>query len=134
MAVNTAFFPAGGKGVAGQTQTIALGAGSGTSQTVQVGSSISQGNNALMVTGWNANAAGGTQIQAYVRITVEVSGSIAATLTDFPFIMPPQTTTIRLFASPNPAGTYNIAVIVTVTPSIAGSAMWFTPGSGGFGP
>lgn len=125
MAAFTPFEPAVKSGAAGLTQSIALGAGSATSQTIQIPTSVGNGNNALMVT---CILSAGTT--AYMRISVEASGSIAATATDTPIPGNNTTPFVRLYASPNPAGSYNIAVIVTATPTTAGT-IWFTPGEGG---
>jgi hypothetical protein len=129
MAAFTPFEPAVEKGNAGLTQVVSIGAGAATSQTINIASSVGNSNNSLLAT--FANATAGTV--AYVRISTESSTSIAATSTDTPMVSSgagfPE---VRLFASPNPTGSYNIAVIVTATPATAGS-IWFTPGQGAVG-
>lgn len=131
MASQQPFLPAVKSGAAGLTQSIALAGGAATSQTIQIPASTSNGNNAVLVSAFNNNAANSSEIIAYVRLSVEASTSITATATDTPVIIPPQSGTVRLFASPNMVGAYNIAVIVTVTPSVAGSFISFSPGQGG---
>ena len=118
------FEPAVKSGTAGFTQNIALGAGSGSSQTIQIPASISNGNTCVLVT---LALSQGTN--AYMRMSVEASTAITATGTDTPLVGN-SGSYVRLFASPNPAGAYNIAVIVSVTPTTAGT-VWFTPGQGG---
>jgi hypothetical protein len=110
-------------GTAGFTQVVAVGAGAATSQTIQMAEPNSA---AVLVTAVGATA--GTV--AYVRISTEASTSITATATDTPFVFNGAAPTVRLFAAPGPGKTYNIAVIVTVTPATAGS-IYFTPGQGG---
>jgi hypothetical protein len=112
----------------GATQSIVP---STTSQSVQV---TSKGANTVLVTTWNNNPATGAaqeEIISYVRMTTEASTSITATSADTPIVTGAQGTTVRLFASPNPGGIYNIAVVLTVSPSTTGSFIWFTPGEGG---
>lgn len=102
-----------------------------TSQTIQI---TSKGATTVLVTTWNNNPATGAAQEetiAYVRMTIEASTSITATVADTPLVSPAQGSTVRLFASPNPGGVYNIAVVLTVSPSTAGSFIWFTPGEGG---
>ena len=127
MAAFTPFEPAIEKGQAGLTQSITIGAGSATSQTIQIPASVGNSNNALLV---SSNLSNGTTPAAYIRLSVEASTAIVATATDTPLLSTLTCDYVRLFASPNPTGAYNIAVVVTVTPSIAGT-IWFTPGQGG---
>jgi hypothetical protein len=78
------------------------------------------------------NASGNAMLTAYVRMTTEASTAITATITDAPIPCPTGASTyVKLFASPNPAGAYNIAVVVSASPALAGSQIWFTPGQGG---
>jgi hypothetical protein len=126
MAAFEPFEPAVQSGAAGSTQSIALGAGSATSQTIKISSSISNSNNSVLVT---CILSAGTT--AYVRLSAEASTAITATATDTPFPGNSTSAYVRLFASPNMTGAYNIAVIVTATPTTAGT-IWFTPGQGGF--
>jgi hypothetical protein len=117
------FLPAVKTGTAGLTQSITIGAGAGTSQTIQINSGTAE-NPSILVT-----FDGPTVGTAYIRMSVEASTSIVATATDTPFPFGPNPT-VRLFANPSPTGIVNIAVVVTVTPATAGT-MWFTPGEGG---
>jgi len=125
MAAFEPFEPAVKSGTAGFTQSIALGAGAATSQTIQIGSSVANSNNACLVTCILSQG-----ITAYLRMSVEASGTIAATSTDTPIPGNNTTPYVRLFAAPSMSGPYNIAVIVTATPTTAGQ-IWFTPGQGG---
>lgn len=123
MAAFEPFEPQIRSGVAGQTVSLAIGAGSGTSTVVQIVNSISAFNPSLLIT-FGGGVTAGTV--AYVRLSVEASTAITATVTDTPILAP----SVRLFANPNPQGTLNIAVIVSTTPTAAGT-IWFTAGQGG---
>lgn len=117
------FYPDVKSGVAGKTQSIAVGSGSATSQTIQINEPNS---NSVLVSAVGATA--GTI--AYMRISVEASGSITATATDTPVIFNGSVPIVRLYAAPSQGTIYNIAVVVTATPTAAGT-IWFTPGQGG---
>jgi hypothetical protein len=130
MAAFIPFLPGSEKGQAGTTLNIALGAGAATSQLVLVPTSLANGNGSVLVT--MINASGNAAMTAYLRMTVESSTVITATATDTPiFCTTGPSSYVRLFASPNEAGAYSIAVIVTATPAVVGSIMYFTPGQGG---
>lgn len=131
MAAYTPFEPSVKSGTAGFTQVVVVpSAGANTVINVNIPTAT-----AVLVQAFNANAAATSPIAAYIRYSVESSTSITATATDTPIVIPPQGTTVQLFASP--AGgvlPYNIAVTVTVSPTVAGSYIAFTPGTGGDGP
>ena len=59
----------------------------------------------------------------YVRMSNETSP--VATATDCPMLP----NTVRLFASPNPAGVCGVAVMATISSSL--NTVYFTPGNGG---
>jgi hypothetical protein len=122
MAAFSPFEPAIKSGVAGFTQNIVP---SGSNQTINIPASVSNGNTCVLVTAYGISAA-----PAYIRMSVEASGSITASATDTPIVGIGGGNYVRLFASPNPVGAYNIAVICTVTPTAA-SGIYFTPGQGG---
>ncbi len=122
------FEPAVQSGAVGDSQTIALGAGSATSQNIVIPASVGNGNTSLLVTMLNNNATG--NLVAYMRLSVESSTVNVATATDTALVASPQTPSVSLFASPNPAGRYTISVIVTATPTTAGQ-IWFSPGTAG---
>jgi hypothetical protein len=125
MAAFEPFLPAVKAGATGFSQVIVL---SSTSQTIQVPASVSNGETALLITGVNNNTA--ASVSAYVRISVEASTSIVATATDTPIFITTSNPTVRLFASPNMTGTYNVAAVCTVAPSTSAS-IFITPGQGG---
>lgn len=93
-------------------------------------SSAGAENPSILVTAVNPSQAGGGTIQLYMRMSVEASTVITASAGDTPITLFPQQAAIRIYANPSPAGTTNIAVIVSATASTAGS-IWFTPGQGG---
>jgi hypothetical protein len=121
------FEPAVKSGVAGFSQQISLGAGAATSQTIQFTNTPGAENPSLLVTLVNPSAA---PLNAYIRLSVESSTVIAATVADCAIAASGAGATVRLFASPNPTGTFNVAVIVSATPSTAGFIS-FCPGQGG---
>ncbi len=45
-------------------------------------------------------------------------------------LLPGSQPTVRLFAAANPTGTFNVAVVCTVAPSV-GTTLYLTPGQGG---
>lgn len=119
--------------VSGYTQQIALGAGSATSQVLTFNNQTAT---SVLVNVWNNNAAGGAVLTPYIRMSVESSTGIASAngIGDTPIPTPPQGANVYLFASPSGGtGPFNVAVILSVTPSVTGSLLWVTPGCGGIG-
>lgn len=131
MAAFLPFEPAVESGQAGLTQVIVLASNAVISNTIKIPTSVGSGNSALLVTMVNASV--NAAMTAYVRMTTEASTAITATITDTPMFAPSGGSEVRLFASPNQAGAYNIAVIISISPALAGSAIYFTPGQGGVG-
>lgn len=132
MAALVPFQTAVQSGAAGNTQSVPLGAGAATAQLIKVAASVANTNGDMLVTVANNNSSPGATLTAYVRMTLETSTVIIAECStgDFPICVPQGGTGVRLFAAPSSVGAYNVAIIVSVTPSTAGQA-WFTPGQGG---
>lgn len=128
MAAFIPFEPAIQSGSAGKTVSITVT--STTQGLAQIVSSTAE-NPSILVTAVNNTA---TAITAYLRMSVESSTAITATVTDMPVFLAPNTingTYVRLLANPAPIGIANFAVVVSVATSTAGCTFYFTPGQGG---
>lgn len=116
------FLPAVKSGAAGLTQN--TGALASNSQVVLMIDSTGTENTTLLV-----NAIGPAGTTAFIRLSVESSTAITASLTDTPLPGNPNGY-VRLFANPNPSGKTAVAVIVS-TSGATSSIIWVTPGQGG---
>lgn len=130
MASEQPFEPDVKSGSAGFTQVIVVGS-AGTGKNIQFNEPTAT---AVLITGVNTNAVGSTTGVVYMRMSVESSTGIASanSSTDTPLVLIPQVPTVRLFASPNPGGVFNLSVICSVSSTVAGAwKVWATPGQGG---